>query len=101
MQNIWWYNQINEDVLRSLALPLVDSYHGVLHLNGFELQTVLTTSGGVVALCPAVQAPAAKLGVCLILSGPPGWVGSGWSVSTLFLGDVGFWPVDGLHMLPE
>ena len=87
--------------VRSLPLPLVDSYHGVLHLNGLELQTVLNTSGGVVALGPAVQAPAAKLGVCLILSGPPGWLGSGWCISPLLLGDVGFWSMDSLHMLPE
>ena len=85
--------------MSSLPLPLVDSYHGVLHLNGLELQTVLHTSGGAVALGPAVQAPATKLGVSLILSGPPRW--SGWGVSPLLLGDVGFWSVDGLHMLPE
>jgi len=82
-------------------LPLINPYHGVLRLNGRELQTVLHASGGTVALCPAVQASAAKLAVCLIFSGPLRRLGSGWGIAPLLLGDVGFWSVHCLHMLPE
>ena len=57
---------------------------------------------------------AGATGLPTLLRSPATWLGAGlivpilleqWSadvhIITLFLGDVGIWPVDGLHMLAE
>lgn len=77
------------------------TYHRVLGLDGFDLQAVVHTSRGAVGLDLAIHTFCTVLEVRLILPVAFGQLRSRRRVASLFLGDVGFGPVDCLHMLPE
>ena len=77
------------------------SYHRVLCLYGFDLQTVLHASEGSVGLQPVLRVSAALLGAGLVLPVLLWPLGPGGPVVPLLLGDVRFRAVDGLDVFPE
>lgn len=82
-------------------LCLRRTYHGVLSLDGFDLQAILESSRGAVGLSLALHASATLLGISLVLSVTFRRLWSWGCVAPLLLGDVGLGPVDCLNMLPE
>lgn len=80
------------------------TYHGLLCLDGFHLETFLPLRGSVaeVLLLPkgSLSLPARWPGLW-VAAGISWWRGSRMHISTLLLGDVSLWAMHCLHMFPE
>lgn len=80
---------------------VTETHHRILCLDRLDLQAVFHSSRGTVGIHLAVQASQTVFGICLILPIAFRGLQSRRNITSLFLGDVGFWSVDCLNMLPE